>query len=485
MTSVSSSTTDISLSVSLSSSSTSSSMSSQDTTPPPVSSTTSDPPTPPPTSDPPTSEPPPPPTTSDPPPPPPTTTPPPPPTTTPPPPPPTTTPPPTPPTTTPPPPPPPTTSPPPPPSPEPSIPSTTFSSVVFLTTTDSRGSTTSIAPAVITSTSIFTKSDGNLVTVTQIIANPTLSPDNSSGRNSAFFRNTGAVAGVFILVGLAAASIILWIFFALRRRRRTQRLEHDSAVSATLAAAGFHRAPLDDEDDPAISSRRSRYGSPDGFLHQRRSSSGLAMSSIPSAGRASAAYGDNDAHEYNPYTDYIVPAGSREGYVSTPPPSAFIAGPYRDRSSTGGMGDNAPGHAPQRSSSSYEPLLTSYYRSSSATPPSPTHPPSNPNGPPNPPPRNPRRISDAARTNPPAYTSSTGHHSSSLGHQIPLEPLGAASAASSVYSSESTDHRLDPGLRQRLQDEADSIRDLRDEEDYSRPVLGIRNLPDVSNASLQ
>lgn len=50
------------------------------------------------------------------------------------------------------------------------------------------------------------------------------------------------------------------------------------------------------------------------------------------------------------------------------------------------------------------------------------------------------------------------------------------SGASSVYSSESTgDDRLDPGLRHRRHEETDraSTRDLKDEEDYSRPVLGV------------
>jgi hypothetical protein len=43
-----------------------------------------------------------------------------------------------------------------------------------------------------------------------------------------------------------------------------------------------------------------------------------------------------------------------------------------------------------------------------------------------------------------------------------------------MYSSDNTqDDRLDPGLRQRLQDDGHSAMDLRDEEDYSRPVLGV------------
>jgi len=252
------------------------------------------------------------------------------------------------------------------------------------------------------------------------------------------------------LVGLAAASIVLWILFAVRRRRRTRRLEHDTAVSATLAAAGFHRTPLDDDDDPATGVNRSRYGSPvnDPFLAHRRSSSGLAMSSIPSAGRASAAYQD-----YNPYTDHLVPA---RGYTSTsPPPTAHLNGPSRTRSSSGGLAEMGVAHLHHHSASgSYEPLLASHYRRSSGSAPSPPLQISNSITPP----------SESARY-PPTYSSSHGH---------PGEPLIDVSATSSVYSSDnSQDDRLDPGLRQRLQDDGNSALDLRDEEDYSRPVLGV------------
>jgi hypothetical protein len=54
---------------------------------------------------------------------------------------------------------------------------------------------------------------------------------------------------------------------------------------------------------------------------------------------------------------------------------------------------------------------------------------------------------------------------------IPDRP---SSPSSVYYLSEAIgDHRLDPLLCKRFQDDADSSRDLRDEEDYSRPVLGV------------
>lgn len=207
-------------------------------------------------------------------------------------------------------------------------------------------------------------------------------------------------------------------------------------------------------------------------MTQRRSSSGFApgtVSSAPSGARTSG-YLDSAGHDatdepFNPYADYIVPPGAREGYVpartSSPPPVALHTnGSYHDRNGSGSAGDNIMGHS---ASGSYEPLLASYYRQQPGSPPLP----SSSHIPPTPPPRNPQRLSDAGQT------------------PRPIIPLPSAdtrpaenrrhSGVSSAYSSESTgDDRLDPGLRQRAHDDTDGASaDLRDDEDYSRPVLGV------------
>lgn len=285
-------------------------------------------------------------------------------------------------------------------------------------------------------------------------------------KNNRFFRNTGAVAGVFVLVGLAAASILLWIFFAVRRRRRNQRLEHDNAVSATLAAAGFHRTPLDDGDDDPPPGARPRYGSSPDVEMTQRSSSGFGIGTGGS-GRTSA-YFDNppqDEHGaiaggFNPYADYIVPPGG-VGYVpartSSPPPVPSGSGNagYRDSAYNGDEIPTHISHSASHSAGSYEPLLAAYYKNA------------------------------ANRSSPPPE--GTGGDGGLLPkdpqHLTPTTPLASPLPigenirdSASVYSSESTgDDRLDPGLRQRLRDETESeTRDLRDEEDYSRPVLGVR-----------
>lgn len=305
---------------------------------------------------------------------------------------------------------------------------------------------TPITPSQITTEQVFTNSNGEPVTVTQIVVNPSLSPDDNSrgSGGSSFFSNTGAVAGVFVLVGLAAASILLWIIFAVRRRRRNQRLEHDAAVSASLAAAGFNRQPLDDDDDgPAMT---------------QRSSSGLALSggaaTLSSMGRNSAYLDD-----YNPYRDHGV-APRDGGYVpartASPPPGAGLGPAHRQDDS---LSSSHRGHSV---AGSFEPLLANY-RPRTASPSSPQVLADVPGPtPPTPPPRNPLRTASP-----------------------PTSPViqPAHTRASSVYSTDSTaDDRLIPGLKHRSRNDAASVysSNLRDNEDYSRPVLGVRNPDNVS-----
>jgi len=228
-------------------------------------------------------------------------------------------------------------------------------------------------------------------------------------------------------------------------------MEHDTAVSATLAAAGFQRAPLDDDEQQGDDS------GPSNALPEMREGSALALgtiSSLPSGGRTSG-YQDSPGHDeaepFNPYNQYDV-AGS--GYIpartSSPPPTAFTE-PYRDASGSGA--DHAIHHSASHSLGSTEPLLASFNRTEPVSP----APSGALLGPPTPPPRNPARTQILPPSSPPPENR---RHSS----------------ASSVYSSESTgDERLNPALRNS---------DIQDSEDYSRRVLGVRNFPDgVSQVS--
>lgn len=227
-------------------------------------------------------------------------------------------------------------------------------------------------------------------------------------------------------------------------------LEHDTAVSATLAAAGFHRAPLDDDDDDLDARGSHRIGSD----MNRRSASGLAVGTASSArsGARTSAYMDSphpdDVDNFNPYQDHVASAGAREGYVSGPPVLPHVtlsSSPYGERNGSGGGGDHPINHSASQSAGSYEPLLAAYYR---AAPP------------PSPPPRNPLRLSDVEKS-PPLIS-------------LLLNPA-EDNRISSGPSQHTSDDRLDPELHHRMNGQTDraSQRDLRDEEDYSRPVLGV------------
>jgi len=350
-------------------------------------------------------------------------------------------------------------------------PSSTLESTHFVTTTNSLGETTTSAPVVVTQIITSTASNGALVTQTSVVANPTLSP-NDGPSGSTFFKNTGAVAGVFVLVGLSVVAICLGIFFVIRRRRRTQKLERDSAVSASLAAAGFKRTDLEDDVDFG---RHSRVTSADLEMGQR-STSGFGRSDNgelfdPFAGYAAASYGAR--------------GGAREGgYIPAAPMSPTLPflgmNAYLD---SGRLSDNENGGRDRRisgtghtSTASYEPLLAY------ATAPSPSLENGDDNRPPTPPPRNPLRMHHGSQPGSPS-----GTQTYDFSKAVPdIRPPGH-DRVSSEYSNESADHddRLNPGLmrRARAGSIGDSANDLRDDEDYSRPVLAVRNMTTFTDGS--
>jgi len=241
-----------------------------------------------------------------------------------------------------------------------------------------------------------------------------------------FWRNTGAVAGVFAAVGLAALAILVFVIVFLRRRRRRLQAEHDTAVSATLAAAGFNRSPLDDDDDPRA------HGSSPNTMTQRST-----LGSIPS-GRLSGTLDHHSAHgheAFNPYQNYGVASavGRPDGYMparTSSPPLGAMHSPHPSETM-----------ANHSASGSYDPLLQSFHHSSGDSGNGPSR---SPSPPPAPPPRSPFR-----------------------GANPPIFPQSPASA----------DERLNPTLTQRLKDDEEISTDrIDDSEDYSRPVLGVSNI---------
>lgn len=327
---------------------------------------------------------------------------------------------------------------------------------MFITTTNAQGQPTTTAPSIITEVTTSTNSAGAATTITVAAANPTLAPDNGTSSGSAFFRNMGAVVGVFLVVGLAAASIVLWILFFIRRKRRINRIDHDTEIEAAVAASGFGRAPLDDDNDyrgarspqshSLSSTQMVQRGSPIGYIP---GGSGLPPAGQPVPGGSF----DDDNVAFNPYAGYVVeglPTGG--GYIqarsASPPPEAEQQGPP---SSTGlhDIGDSSRdrkssyGHTPTYSVASYEPLLAAYAQGSSAE--------RGVSSPPTPPPRNPAR-------------------------RAHLDSVASRPAINS--SDGGADDRLDPEIRRRTRSDSLGSDDLKDEEDYSRPVLTVRNMPD-------
>ncbi|GAA5920552.1 hypothetical protein JCM1841_005723 [Sporobolomyces salmonicolor] len=105
---------------------------------------------------------------------------------------------------------------------------------------------------------------GTVVVVTSVVtavitgAEPSSSGSGSRSLNgsassgNSFFSNTGAVAGTFVVVGLVAAGIVIFLGFFFVRRKRARRLDEDIRVAAGGAGdggAGVNRFNDDDEED--------------------------------------------------------------------------------------------------------------------------------------------------------------------------------------------------------------------------------------------
>ncbi|KAI0669839.1 hypothetical protein C8Q78DRAFT_1079755 [Trametes maxima] len=99
-------------------------------------------------------------------------------------------------------------------------PDTTLSSPHFVTVTDADHHTSLSVPPLFTSVIVSELPDGGLVSVTRIIANPTGIYGVEIDSKMGFFAHSGAVAGVFLVVGAVLAAIALGIWLFIRRRRR-------------------------------------------------------------------------------------------------------------------------------------------------------------------------------------------------------------------------------------------------------------------------
>jgi hypothetical protein len=205
----------------------------------------------------------------------------------------------------------------------PSVIDSTATSAIPLTTTNASGQTVTTVPPPTITNKIVTTSDGTVYTITQYVHNPTgaLDPGSAGGTSSnAFFNNTGAVAGTFVVVGLVVVGMIFALGLLCFRRRRRQRLDRE--VTAAAIAASSHpsqRSPLD-EDGDVNSASASGGGGP----------------------TTSESYPSTVNHNMAQYGNYGASYGAAGGYDPYAAQGAGGGG-YTDHPQ-GGYSDNPGGH---------------------------------------------------------------------------------------------------------------------------------------------
>ncbi|KAH9044457.1 hypothetical protein EDB85DRAFT_459309 [Lactarius pseudohatsudake] len=157
-------------------------------------------------------------------------------------------------------------------------PQTTFPTPVSITeTTD--GHVTITAPPLITTTGLSSSSDGTVVTVTHVIANPPKQEISSSSRDT-FFGNHAAVVGVFLAAGFTLAGLVLLAFCCFRRRQRRRAQRRGSRLPEISHPRLIQNPFADVTGYPAVRERASNVRW-HGFM-QPRGPASMSHSSISS-----------------------------------------------------------------------------------------------------------------------------------------------------------------------------------------------------------
>lgn len=135
---------------------------------------------------------------------------------------------------------------------------------------------TIVAPSTAQVTS--TGDGGNVVTLTSVVSvtrvtsyqtvaasstDPASLNGGGNNSNNGFFDNTGAVAGVFVVVGLAVAALIIGLGFLYLRRKRARELDEDIRVAVGGAGdGGAGTSRFRDEDDDEMHNSDGTHGDP-------------------------------------------------------------------------------------------------------------------------------------------------------------------------------------------------------------------------------
>ncbi|PPQ80842.1 hypothetical protein CVT25_001967 [Psilocybe cyanescens] len=101
---------------------------------------------------------------------------------------------------------------------------TTLSSAIAITSTNSDGAKVVTTPALVTFMSTSTESNGALTTVTHVVANPpNLTGTQQLSSANGPLHKQGVLAGICVVVGVVAATIVIGLIFFIRRKRRLDR----------------------------------------------------------------------------------------------------------------------------------------------------------------------------------------------------------------------------------------------------------------------
>ncbi|KAG6831662.1 hypothetical protein H0H93_013710, partial [Arthromyces matolae] len=210
-------------------------------------------------------------------------------------------------------------------------------------TTTAAAPTTLTTPNTSTSALIKTSSNGSIVTSTSVVA---VTPTATSGGDSSskgFFQNTGAVAGVFTVVGLAVLAIFIYFLTKYLKRRREKQLDRDTDEAA---AAGPDPMFFDDDDD-----RNDHYnnaqGYGNGYGHGAGNGGGYPDVNYAGAGAGGAGGIFSDASSHGTYAqqplsveDHTESYGMRELGNIQPASYGYANAAYANGYNGGYQGDS-------------------------------------------------------------------------------------------------------------------------------------------------
>ncbi|KAJ7244770.1 hypothetical protein B0H12DRAFT_801953 [Mycena haematopus] len=133
-------------------------------------------------------------------------------------------------------------------------PESTLAKPSFISVVDSNGKTSFTAPPLVTILSTSREGNGSLVTFTHVVANPTGFSQAIAGGRGSFFHNAGAVAGVFLVIGVILTAIVAFATFIMCRRRRRRQEAHRRWLISVNRPRPMADEPQDPFDDPRSAS---------------------------------------------------------------------------------------------------------------------------------------------------------------------------------------------------------------------------------------